>query len=823
MRKIKLTMHKIPEKKQHTAIWLRCSAMLVLLCAVQAVAAVVEPVQPAQPVQAQNLNTAGASGINETIGPDKKPFSQDAAIPKKARSENKDMASNTGTLNFVDADIESVIAAVGDYTNTTFIIDPRVKGTLTLVSEKPLTKNQAFQLLASVLRLRGYTVVTGNGYSKVVPEADAKLQAGPFQSSASQPGATHGDQIATQVFHLHYETAANLLAVLRPLISPNNTITADPGNNTLVITDYADNLLRLEKIISTMDRAVGNDLDIVPIRYAVASDIAAIVNRLLAPGGTATGGTALGTAAPSSTAAAVAPGDPGSVTVLAYPRTNSVLIRAASEARANLARVLIQKLDQPTAVPGNVHVVYLRNAEAIELAQTLRAVVTSDSTALLPIPSTRFSTPNSSSFGSTSAPPTATPTMPTAMPTAGQSPLTTGTSGANPMLPQSGGGGPGGPGAPNGGIIQADPSTNTLIITASESVYRDLRIVIDQLDARRAQVYIEAMIVEVDANNSAELGAQWAGLAKSSNGAEVGAVTAFTPQGGGNNLLTQAGAKAANTLVPPGNGLTLGILNQSGLGTLVHLLATDTSANILSMPNILTLDNEEAKIIVGENVPFITGQYTTPGTVGISPFQTVDRQDIGLTLRVKPQISQGGTVKLAIYQETSAIIDATNPAGLITSKRSLDTNVLVDDGQVIVLGGLIDDNVQDSVEKVPVLGDLPFIGNLFKYKTRSRVKTNLMVFLRPTIIRNDDQSVNLAGDRYDFIRNEEVKGLPEQSKFLPNLDKPQLPQLQDGRLSGDKLFDRNNSGPLFKRIVPPEKLQALPPATQSPALAYPQQ
>jgi general secretion pathway protein D len=817
MIKIKMTMKKFPGRKQETAMWLRCGTLMVLLCAVQAVAAV-ESAQPMQPVQAQGLNTAGASGINEVIEPGKKPFSQDAAIPKKTKSENKDMASNTGTLNFVDADIESVIAAVGDYTNTTFIIDPRVKGTLTLVSEKPLTKTQAFQLLSSVLRLRGYTVVTGNGYSKVVPEADAKLQATPIQS-----GAIHGDQIATQVFHLHYETAANLLAVLRPLISPNNTITADPGNNTLVITDYADNLLRLAKIISTMDRAVGNDMDVMPIRYAVASDIAAIVNRLLAPGGTATGGTALGTAAPSSTAAALAPGDPGSVTVLAYPRTNSVLIRASSEARANLARVLIQKLDQPTAVPGNVHVVYLRNAEAIELAQTLRAVVTSDSTALLPIPSPRFSTPNSSSFGSTSAPPTATPTAtPTAMPTAGQSPLTTGP-GANPLLSQSGGSGPG---APSGGFIQADPSTNTLIITADESVYRDLRIVIDQLDARRAQVYIEAMIVEVDANNSAELGAQWAGLVKSANGAEVGAVTAFTPQGGGNNLLTQAGAKAANTLVPPGNGLTLGILNQSGLGTLVHLLATDTKANILSMPNILTLDNEEAKIIVGENVPFITGQYTTPGTVGISPFQTVDRQDIGLTLRVKPQISQGGTVKLAIYQETSAIIDATNPAGLITSKRSLDTNVLVDDGQVIVLGGLIDDNVQDSVEKVPVLGDIPFIGNLFKYKTRSRIKTNLMVFLRPTIIRNDDQSVDLAGDRYDFIRNEEAKGLPEQSNFLPNLDKPQLPPLENGSINADKMFDRSNSGSLFKRIVPPEKLLAMPPSSpvvQPPAAVTPQQ
>ena len=475
-----------------------------------AMAALFGAVLSAPPVQAQQLNMVGASGINETAGPEKKPFSQDAATPKKTTAENNDAGPNTGTLNFVDADIESVIAAVGDYTNTTFIIDPRVKGTLTLVSEKPLSKTQAFQLLSSVLRLRGYTVVTGNGYSKVVPEADAKLQAGPIQS-----GAVHGDQIATQIFHLKFESAANVVAVLRPLISPNNTITADPGNNTLVITDYADNLLRLAKIISTLDQSADSDMDMVTIRYAVASDIAVIANRLLEPDGKAAGGNA------------------ERITVLAYPRTNSVLIRAPSEARVNLAKVLIEKLDQPTAQPGNVHVIYLKNAEAAQLAQTLRAVVTSDSSAISTTPgsSSRFSTPNTSTFGGQSS--SSTPS-----PVSGQSPA----SGQSPMAAVAATSGQTSQqGSAGGGFIQADPTTNTLIITASESVYRDLRIVIDQLDARRAQVYIEAMIVEVDANNSAQLGAQWAGLAGNKNGTQVGAVTAFTPQGGGNNLITQAG------------------------------------------------------------------------------------------------------------------------------------------------------------------------------------------------------------------------------------------------------------------------------------------
>jgi general secretion pathway protein D len=712
-----------------------------------------------QQALAQDSDTKEVAGASQTAS------TNTISAGTQAESANK------GTLNFVDADIESVIAAVGDYTNTTFIIDPRVKGTLTLVSEKPLTKAQAFQLLGSVLRLRGYTIVTGNGYSKVVPEADAKLQGGPLQPNSGQAGRVHGDQIATQVFRLNYESATNLVAVLRPLISPNNTINANPGNNTLVITDYADNLLRLGKIIAAMDGPASSNLDVVPIRYAVASDIAVMVNRLLETGGTPAG---------------------NAISVLAYPRTNSVLVRAPSEARADLAKALIAKLDLPTAQPGNVHVVYLKNADATKLAQTLRAVVSSDSSA---ISSATPSTPSSPSSPSSPSP-------------------------VHASLSSGGA----------AGFIQADPTTNTLIITASESVYRDLRTVIDQLDARRAQVYIESLIVEVDASKAAELGVQWAGMSGNSNsGTRVGGITGFSTAG--NNLINQAAAKAAGSILPPGSGLTLGIFNQSGLGALAHALETDTSANILSMPNLITLDNEEAKIIVGSNVPFITGQYTTAassgGSAGVNPFQTVERQDIGLTLRVRPQISEGGTVKMAIYQETSAVTDKTNPAGLITSKRSLDTNVLVNDGQIIVLGGLIDDNMQDSVEKVPVLGDIPIIGGLFRYKTRSHIKTDLMVFLRPTIIRSNEQSVSLAGDRYDYIRNAEIDGRPERTAVLPNMDAAQLPPLQDGRMVGGPLVQQAQSGvKQTEPVAPASAPQALPqnPAPQQPAaVAAPQQ
>jgi len=679
------------------------------------------------------------------------------ATTNEAANVHKEPGSNKVTLNFVDADIESVIAAISDYTNTKFIIDPRVKGKINLVYEKPLSKDQAFQLLASVLRLQGYAVVPGNGYLKVVPEADAKLQAVPFQA-----GAVRGEQIATQIFHLNFESANNLVTVLRPLIAPNNTINADPGNNTLIITDYADNLVRLGKIIAALDAPASNDMEVVPIRYAIANDIATMVNRLLEPNATAGG-------------------DAGRITLLAYPRTNSVMVRAPSEARTNLAKALIAKLDQPTAQPGNVHVVYLRNADATKLALTLRAVVSSD----------------------TSAVNSATPASP-------------GTPQVQAQLPSGGA----------AGFIQADATTNALIITASEPVYRDLRTVIDQLDARRAQVYIESLIVEVSASKAAELGVQWAALSgTNSSSYRVGALTGFST--GGDNLISQAAAKATTgTPLAPGNGMTLAILNHSGLGALVHALESDTSANILSMPNLITLDNEEAKIIVGQNVPFITGQYTTTasaGSAGVNPFQTVERKDIGLTLRVKPQISQGGTVKMAIYQETSAIDNsvAINTAGLITTKRSLDTNVLVDDGQIIVLGGLIDDNMQDSVEKVPGLGDIPFIGSLFQYKKRSHAKTNLMVFLRPTIIRSNEQSVSLAGDRYDYIRNAETAGQPEQTIVLPNMDAPQLPPLQDGRLSGGLLFNRMDTGPFFNKTEPSAQKNAPQASPQNPVPQQP--
>lgn len=669
----------------------------------------------------------------------------------------QDPSANQATLNFVGADIESVIKAIGHYTKTTFVIDPRVKGTINLVSEKPVNKIKAYEMLTSALRLQGYAVVKTGDFAKVVPEADAKLQAGPTQSTQ-----VRGDQIATQIFRLNYESAANMVPILRPLISPNNTINANPGTNSVVITDYADNLKRLGRIIASLDAPASADLDVVPVQHAVASDIASMVNRLL-----------------ESAPANAQGGDTGRIMVLADSRTNSIIVRAPSPARANLAKSLIAKLDQPTVQAGNVHVVYLRNADAIKLAQTLRAVVASDT-------SSQGAT-NTQQPATQQANNTQNQTQNTNGGLGSGMTQTTASSNTQNALPSGGA----------AGFIQADPATNTLIITASESVYRNLRAVIDQLDSRRAQVYVESLIVEVSADKAAEFGVQWLGLSgNSSSNYRVGGGTSFSSAG--NNIVNQAlsGASSTATPIAPGNGLTLGIFRQIngklGLGALAHALETDNNANILSMPNLITLDNEEARIIVGQNVPFITGQYTTAasaGAAGVNPFQTIERRDIGLALRVRPQISEGGTIKLQIYQETSSVQDTTNAAGIITSKRSIESNVLVDDGQVIVLGGLIEDQLRDGDEKVPGLGDIPVVGSLFKYQNRRRTKTNLMVFLRPTVIRSSEQSASVVADRYDYMRSVQTNQLPLPSSVLPDADSPMLPPLQDGRPVGGALLN----------------------------------
>jgi general secretion pathway protein D len=591
-------------------------------------------------------------------------------------------AQDGAALNFVNADMESVIKAVGHYTGMTFIIDPRVKGTLTLVSEKSLTKAQAFGLLTSALRLQGYAVVTGDGYAKVVPEAEAKLQSSPTQVGS---GGRHvqGDQIATQVYRLQHESAANLTAVLRPLISPNNSIMADPGNNSLVITDYADNLRRLSKIIAALDAPTAADLDVVPIRNGIASDVATLVTRLMEPS---------------------AGGDSGRVTVLADPRTNTVIVRAPSQARANMAKTLIAKLDQPTSGTGQ----YPRGLPEERRRQPRGAD-----------PARRGLAGRLGGAGAAAGHGGRLDPVRHRRHTAGsglggqqgqQSSIGAGGTG-NTFGQQSQATAGGAGGGQGSGFIQADASTNSLIITAPDAIYRNLRGVIDQLDVRRAQVYIEALVVEITSNKASEFGVQWIGLSGDSTSKyRVGGVQSFNGGNGTNNIINLAAAAAGRqpAPAPPArclpSGLTVGMFRQIngqlGLGAVASALENDGNANILSTPNMITLDNELATIKVGQNIPIITGSFTTGASGASNPFQTVDRKDVGLLLKVRPQISEGGTIKMSIYHENSGIDNTvSSTSGIVTTVRAIESNVLADDGQIIVLGGLISDDESARTRK----------------------------------------------------------------------------------------------------------------------------
>jgi general secretion pathway protein D len=659
-------------------------------------------------------------------------------------------------LNFVNADLEAVVRAIGQYTGRTFVIDPRVKGTLTLVTERPVTRQQAFEELLSALRLQGFTLVESTesgGVARILPEADAKLQGGRVVTPPA--GAPRGDQVVTQVFRLQYESATNLVPVLRPLIAPNNTISAYPANNTLVITDYADNLRRLARIIEAIDSPATSEVEVVSLQYGLASDVATILNKALDEGARAAG-------------QAVDAGQ--RVSVMAEPRTNMLILRAASRARLEQARQLIARFDQPNLTPGNINVVYLRNAQAVKLAPLLRAVLSSDPTFVQQSSSGSLTTtPMSSTLGSAGGAGAAAQVSQPAQ--ASQSVAGSGSSS-------------GGAGGAIAGMIQADSSTNSLIISAPEPLYRNIRSIVDRLDVRPAQVMIESLVVELSGDRAAEFGIQWQALSglNDTNGNTSHFVGGTNFGSGSSNIvgLTQS-------IISPAAGLNLGLIkgqiNIAGttitnVGVLARALETMANTNILSRPNIQTLDNEEGKFLVGQNVPFVTGSFASTGTASsstVNPFQTFERRDVGLQLSIKPQISEGGMVRLAIYVEDSSVAPGTSGNALVLNKRSFQTNVIVEDGSFVVISGLIQDQADETQSKVPILGDLPLLGHLFRYDTRTHNKTQTMVFLRPTIIRDESAAAAMALDRYDYMRTQVAQSHQANLMVLPDLSVDPLP------------------------------------------------
>jgi len=647
-----------------------------------------------------------------------------------APSQAQSRSSEPVVLNFVGAEIEAVARTMATITGRNVVVDPRVKGTINLATERPVTPAAALNQFAAVLRLQGFSLVDTGGLYKIVPESDAKLQ-GTVVNAGKVSSLPTSNQIVTQIFRLNHEAANNLVPVLRPLIGPNNTINVNPGNNSLIITDYADNLQRIGRIISALDIAGATDVEIIPLQHAVAVDMVALVNRLIEPG--AGGGAAAAGQADMSY----------KTTLVAEPRSNSLVLRAANPARLALVRSLVARLDQPTSqnMSGNIHVVYLKNADAVSLAATLRAAMAGE----LGVPG---------GAGATAA---------AARPATAGSPATT------PVAASA---------APStGGQIQADPATNALIITAPEPQYRQLRAVIDQLDTRRAQVYVESLIAEVNADKAAEFGIQWQGPIGRAGDGLIGLLgTNFGT--GGSNIFNLAQGNTA-----PAAGLNLGAVSRTNgvyvLGFLARFLQQNGEGNILSTPNLLTLDNEEAKIVIGQNVPFVTGQFTNTGSNegSVNPFQTIERKDVGLTLRVKPQISENGTIKMVIYQEVSSVAPQSlnSASGLITNKRTIESTVLVDDGAIVVLGGLLQDEFSGNEDKVPGLGDVPLFGNLFKSEKRTRKKTNLMVFLRPVVLRDARETSNLTLDRYELMRALQKDGQPKPSSVLGVNEAPVMP------------------------------------------------
>lgn len=606
------------------------------------------------------------------------------------------------TLNFRNADIHAIISTVSEITGKNFIVDPRVNGKITIVSTRPMEKDEVYQVFLSVLAVHGFATVPGGKVIKIVPDANAKFGAIP---TASDEAPGQGDEIITRVIEVKNMQAAQLVPILRPLASPQGHMAAFPQNNTLIISDHAGNTDRLAKIIRRIDQPSSDGVEIIPIQNAAAAELVRILTTLQQQSKRS---------------------DPTTkqVAILADERTNSILVSGDQSERLRL-RAIISHLDTPIDEgEGNIHVVYLRYAKASDLAAVLTGV------------------------GKTAK--------------AGRAPGPADTEAPSPVTD----------GAGNSALsIQADDATNALIITSTPERFRALQSVIRQLDVRRAQVQVEALIAEVSSDKATDLGIQWRFSGNADLTGTVGAATV---------------ANSAISISPtsPASGLTLGFFKDSTtLRALINAISKDTDTNVLSTPTLVTLDNQEAEITVGQNVPFITGQFTNTGatTGATNPFQTIERKDVGVKLKIKPQINEGNAVKLDIEQEVSNVTrtTVTGASDLVTNKRSIKTSVLVDDGKIVVLGGLVTDDLSESVEKVPGLGDLPLIGKLFSTTKTKLVKTNLMVFLQPTILRNANDATRLASDKYNYIRAKEFESVEDGVDLMPREKAPLLPPLEN--------------------------------------------
>ena len=637
-------------------------------------------------------------------------------------------AEESATLNLKDADIRVLIDTVSEITGKNFVIDPRVKAKVTIVSARPMQATELYQVFLSILQVHGFSAVDTGSVTKIVPDVNAKQ--GPVPTvSGRQPGK--GDQLVTRVIHIENVPAAQLVPILRPLIPQQGQLAAYQPSNILLISDRAANVSRLMQIISRIDRPDQSDIEIIRLENAPATEVARTLSTLQKKD--AKGGHM-----------------PGQPVITADERTNSILVSGDKATRLRL-RGLIAHLDTPLDSGGDTQVIFLKYAQAEELAKILTGVSKSSAQ----------KTGTVSNAKGKKAPRAATPS---------------------------------GVGARKDVSIQADVINNALIITASPAVQQELRQVIAQLDIRRAQVLIEAIVAEVSLDLSKELGASFA-LRPKTNGNDSGPAIVTNMGGLTNTILGMAAGTA--TSVPAGLLLGGGDFRdgKTNFGVLLRALASDAATNILSTPTLVTMDNVESEIKVGQEVPFLTGQFTSTGSStsnSVNPFQTIERKDVGLTLKVKPQINEGDAILLEIEQESSTLASSSvSTADVITNKRTIKTTVLAEDGQVIVLGGLIDDNFRDTREKVPLLGDIPILGHLFRYNSTQKVKQSLMVFIHPVILRDAATANAYTQRKYSYFRdrqqdaNIEKRGLVRDSAaIIPDLDEliTQLPKKDHRRI-----------------------------------------
>ncbi len=616
------------------------------------------------------------------------------------------------TPNYKDADLGQVIEAVSQVTGKNFIIDPRVRAQVTMLSSTPMSAGAFYEAFLAILQVHGFVAVPSGNVIKILPDANARqLPANDLPDRVSSTS----DEIVTQVIQVRNVSAAQLVPILRPLIPQYGHLAAYPSSNMLIISDRAANVNRMVRIIQRIDSGGDSDIDIIRLDHASSAEIVRVINAL--------------------TAAQGAEGA-GGAKIVADERTNSVLLSGEASQRLRL-RALITHLDTPLESGGDTQVRYLRYADAEAIAAKLKEQ-------------------------------------------------------AQGVAAAAGGGAPGGAAGAGGGdrsiLIWAEPETNAIVVTAPPKVMRSLMQVVDKLDIRRAQVMIEAMLVEVTADATRDLGVNWiidgsqdnflVGLFQSPiAGAGISEVAA-----GVDAIL--GGGDTTDLVAPSGFTLAAGRNKDSGtnFAAILRAISGDGDTNIVSMPSVITLDNEEAQIKVAQEVPFITGQYTNTGNAAgaVNPFTTVQRQEVGNILKITPQITDEDTILLKIEQEASGVAptQVQGAVDLVTNKRTITTRVLVDDGGMIVLGGLIEDRLTESETRVPLLGSIPVLGELFRTRSTQKTKSNLMVFIRPRVIRNAEQAAIETNAKYNYMRGLQLNRNEGKVKLMPKSQQPTLPELQ---------------------------------------------